>query len=181
MKPRYLTLLLSSAALSLLPLTSHALTLSSTDIVEGSPMDKRFEFNSFGCSGPNLSPELSWKDAPKGTKSYAITAFDPDAPTESGFWQWVVIDIPTSVTKFDKGASGKISKGVERSNDYSTQGYGGPCPPKGDGMHRYEFTVWALPTEKLNIPEGATNAVVGFMLNATALDKSKITATYTRK
>lgn len=157
-----------------------ALEITSTDIQEGSRMNKQYEFNGFGCKGANISPALAWSNPPVGTKSYAITAFDPDAPTESGFWQWVVIDIPAQITSLKKGESGKLTAGIERTNDYGTKGYGGPCPPVGGGMHRYQFTVWALPSEKLAIPANASNAVVGYMLNLTALGKKALTATYVR-
>ncbi len=159
---------------------AQSLEITSTDIQEGSRMNKQYEFDGFGCKGTNISPSLAWSNPPAGTKSYALTAFDPDAPTESGFWQWVVIDIPVEVKGLEKGISGKLKTGIERLNDYGTVGYGGPCPPVAGGMHRYEFTIWALPSEKLGIPANASNAVVGFMLNTTALDKKTLTATYVR-
>ncbi|HAS64016.1 MAG TPA: YbhB/YbcL family Raf kinase inhibitor-like protein [Vibrio sp.] len=157
---------------------SSAMTLTSQDIQEGSRMADTFAFNSFGCSGDNKSPQLSWSDAPQGTKSFAITAFDPDAPTGSGWWHWVSVDIPASVNSVEQGASGNSFKAKEMKNDYGLNGFGGVCPPKGAGMHRYQFTVWAMPTEKLAIPEGASNALIGFMLNSSALDKATLTATY---
>lgn len=152
--------------------------LTSPDIQEGTRMSNTFEFNGSGCKGKNLSPALNWSNAPKGTKSYAITAFDPDAPTGSGFWHWVAIDIPSSVKSLSRGESTKLKFGKEMKNDYGKIGFGGACPPPGDGMHRYQFTVWALPTKELAIPQGASNAVIGFMLNATALDKQTLTSTY---
>ncbi|MGR6873488.1 YbhB/YbcL family Raf kinase inhibitor-like protein [Pseudomonas sp. HK3] len=170
------TLLL--ALLAMTPLTSLAFSLTSTDIQEGSRMKHALSFNGFGCSGNNESPQLNWSDAPKGTKSFAITAYDPDAPTESGFWHWVVLDIPASLTTMAHGASSKLKQAKEKRNDYGIKGYGGPCPPKGHGMHRYQFTVWALPTEKLDIPDNASNAVVGFMLNATSLGNARLTSTF---
>lgn len=141
-------------------------------------MTSTFEFNGFGCDGKNVSPALQWTNAPKNTQSFAITAFDPDAPTGSGFWHWIVLDIPSKETRLVSGASGKLKVGKEMKNDYGMVGYGGACPPPGDGMHRYQFTVWALPTEKLAIPEGASNAVIGFMLNSNAIDKHTLTSTY---
>ena len=157
---------------------SSAMTLTSQDIQEGSRMADTFAFNSFGCSGDNLSPQLSWADAPKGTKSFALTAYDPDAPTGSGWWHWMAIDIPASVSTLERGISGKTMQANEMNNDYGLKGFGGVCPPKGHGMHRYQFTVFALPTEKLEVPAGASNALIGFMLNSTALDKATLTATY---
>ncbi|WP_114766811.1 YbhB/YbcL family Raf kinase inhibitor-like protein [Vibrio rhodolitus] len=167
-----------TAALLLASFTSSAMTLTSQDIQEGSRMADTFAFNGFGCSGDNMSPHLSWKDVPAGTKSFAITAYDPDAPTGSGWWHWVALDIPASVKSIEQGASSKDLKAKQMKNDYGVTGFGGVCPPKGDGMHRYQFTVWAMPTEKLEIPQGASNALIGFMLNANALDKATLTATY---
>ena len=156
------------------------LKLHSQDITEGQLKNKRFSFNSFGNDGDNISPQLSWENAPEGTKSFAITCFDPDAPTESGFWHWQVINIPASTTSIEQGASGKIAAGIEMRNDYGSIGYGGACPPEGHGMHRYQFTVWALPVEKLEVPDDASCALVSYMLNGTALGKSTITSTYVR-
>ena len=166
------------ALLAITPLSSLAMTLTSQDMKEGTRIQDTFSFNGFGCSGKNVSPQLSWSDAPEGTKSFAITAFDPDAPTESGFWHWVALDIPASVTALVQGASGKLKSGNEKINDYGSKGFGGPCPPQGHGMHRYQFTVWALPTATLSLPEGASNAVIGFMLNAKSLDKARLTSTF---
>ena len=161
-------------------LSVQAMELTSNNIFEGSRMSKRFEFNGFGCSGSNMSPALVWSNAPKGTKSFAVTMYDPDAPTISGFWHWVVIDLPATKTSLKTGESGKITRGIERINDYGIKGFGGACPPKGDGMHRYQVTVWALPDATLGVPDNASNAVVGFMLNAKALASKTITSTYVR-
>ena len=155
-----------------------AMTLNSSDIQEGSRMAETFAFNEMGCNGENQSPQLTWRDAPAGTRSFAITAHDPDAPTGSGWWHWVAVDIPATQHALARGASGHIKGAREMRNDYGFVGYGGACPPKGEGMHRYEFTVWALPTEKLELPENASNALVGFMLNSSALGKATLTATY---
>lgn len=157
-------------------------TLTSLDIKEGHFMSKAFEFNGFGCDGPNTSPALSWHHAPAGTLSYAITLFDPDAPTGSGFWHWLLLDIPQGVTSLEQGAGNGNAPGGSRTlrNDYGLCEFGGACPPPGHGMHRYQFTVWALPTETLGVPDEASAAVVGFMLNANALGKATLTATYAR-
>ncbi|WP_337880904.1 YbhB/YbcL family Raf kinase inhibitor-like protein [Rheinheimera sp.] len=156
--------------------------LTSPDIKEGHFMAKTFEFNGFGCDGPNKSPALVWSGAPAGTKSFAVTVFDPDAPTGSGFWHWLVLDIPATVTALVQGAgNGELPVGARTlRNDYGLYEFGGACPPPGHGMHRYQFTVWALPTETLAVPDEASAAVVGFMLNANALGKATITATYAR-
>ncbi len=161
---------------------STSFRLTSPDIQEGHFMAKSFEFNGFGCDGPNLSPALAWQNAPAGTKSFAITVYDPDAPTGSGFWHWLVVDIPASVTSLAQGAgNGDLPAGSRSfTNDYGIKEFGGACPPQGHGMHRYQFTVWALPEASLVVPDGASAAVVGFMLNATALAKATLTATYAR-
>ncbi|MCG7585419.1 YbhB/YbcL family Raf kinase inhibitor-like protein [Photobacterium sp. OFAV2-7] len=158
----------------------HAFELSSKDIQEGHPMAKTFEYAGWGCNGSNLSPQLMWKDAPVGTKSFAITVYDPDAPTGSGFWHWVAFNIPLSVAELPRGADIEKLGGTNSRIDYGTVGFGGACPPEQDGMHRYQFTVWALPTDKLDLDASTPAAVVGFTLNTMALGKAKLTATYTR-
>ncbi|RNC78708.1 YbhB/YbcL family Raf kinase inhibitor-like protein [Piscirickettsia salmonis] len=171
-------ILYTAPLLAAISLNSFAMQLTSQDIQEGSRITKPFVFNGFGCNGSNFSPQLSWRDAPKGTKSFALTVRDPDAPTESGFWHWVVIDIPATTHSIASSELKKVNGAKEMLNDYGIKGYGGPCPPKGHGMHRYQFTVWALPNEKLDVKKNTSSAVIGFMLNANALDKARITATY---
>jgi Raf kinase inhibitor-like YbhB/YbcL family protein len=157
-------------------------TLSSPDIQEGHVMAKTHEFDGWGCNGSNLSPELNWVNAPTGTKSFAVTVFDPDAPTGSGFWHWLVADIPATVNGLAKGAGkGSLPLGSRNfTNDYGSKDFGGACPPAGHGMHRYQFTVWALPDATLSVSDGASAAAVGFNLNAMALAKATLTATYAR-
>ncbi|MCG9727372.1 YbhB/YbcL family Raf kinase inhibitor-like protein [Vibrio brasiliensis] len=160
--------------------SAQAFELTSEDIQEGHPMDKTFEFQGWGCDGGNLSPQLTWKGAPPETKSYAISVFDPDAPTGSGFWHWLAFNIPASVHALPRGADIKKLGGTESRIDFGTTGFGGACPPVAGGMHRYQFTVWALPTAKLELDEQTPAAVVGFTLNSMALDNVTLTATYTR-
>ncbi|MEZ8099431.1 YbhB/YbcL family Raf kinase inhibitor-like protein [Vibrio bivalvicida] len=160
--------------------TSSALQLNSKDIQEGHPMAKTFEFSGWGCSGDNLSPQLSWKDIPEGTKSFAITAYDPDAPTGSGFWHWIALDIPVKITQLPRGVNITELGGQEVRIDYGSVGFGGACPPVADGMHRYQFTIWALPKSELGLDKNTPAAVIGFTLNSMALDKATLTATYTR-
>jgi Raf kinase inhibitor-like YbhB/YbcL family protein len=159
--------------------------LESPDIKANGQIDKRFEANVFGCSGENKSPALKWSGAPKDTRSYAVTVYDPDAPTGSGWWHWSVIDIPAGVTelKADAGnASGaNLPPGARQVRiDYGVAAWGGMCPPPGDKPHRYVFTVHALKTDKLDIPADATAALAGFMINANALGKAGFTARYGR-
>jgi Raf kinase inhibitor-like YbhB/YbcL family protein len=137
----------------------------------------------FGCSGGNQSPQLAWSGAPSGTRSFAVTCYDPDAPTGSGFWHWVVANIPVGVTELplDAGnpASGKMPAGaVTVRNDVGTREYVGPCPPQGDHPHRYYFTVFAVGTEALPITPDTTPAVVGFQLHFNTLEKAEIVGLY---
>ena len=151
--------------------------LISHDLQDGGKLPNRHVFNGMGYDGDNISPHLMWDDVPAGTKSFVVTCYDPDAPTGSGWWHWVALDIPSNVTTLAEGAK-LAAPARELITDYGTKGFGGACPPSGHGMHRYVFTVWALPVEKLDLPDGATAANAGFMLNAMALATAKITATY---
>jgi Raf kinase inhibitor-like YbhB/YbcL family protein len=162
-----------------------AFKLESPDIKANGTIDKKFEFNGFGCSGENKSPALKWSDAPKDTKSFAVTVYDPDAPTGSGWWHWSVINIPANVTEL-KPDAGNVSganlpQGAKNVRiDYGVAGWGGTCPPAGDKPHRYIFTVNALKTDKLDIPADATAALAGFMINANSIGKASFTAKYGR-
>ena len=143
------------------------------------------EFNGFGCVGENLSPQLSWKNAPKETKSFAVTMYDPDAPTGSGWWHWVVFDIPLNTKELVAGAGNPalnlVSEEIIQSvTDYGVAGYGGPCPPKGHGLHQYVITVYALKTEKLGLDASASPAIVGYYLWNNTLAKASIVAYYKR-
>lgn len=158
--------------------------LSSSDIAEGKPLTNRHVFKGFGCEGENVSPQLSWTNPPAGTKSFAITVYDPDAPTGSGWWHWTVANLPASVKALPAGAGNDKSKlpagAVQGRNDYGPAGFGGVCPPPGDKPHRYIVTVWALKVDKIGVDENSSGALVGFQLNANALGKATLTATYGR-
>ena len=137
----------------------------------------------FPCAGSNLSPHLKWAGAPEGTKSFAVTCFDPDAPTGSGFWHWVVVNIPASVTELPLGAgtpaTNKMPAGsLQVRTDFGKPGYGGPCPPKGDHPHRYLFTVHAVSMDALPVTADTSAAVVGFYLNFNTLAKAAIMGLY---
>ncbi|MBI2554423.1 MAG: YbhB/YbcL family Raf kinase inhibitor-like protein [Candidatus Rokubacteria bacterium] len=139
----------------------------------------------FGCGGGNKSPHLKWEDAPAGTKSFALTCFDPDAPTGSGFWHWVVVNIPPGVTDLppDAGnpAAGKLPAGaLQVRTDFGKPGYGGPCPPQGDHPHRYLFTIYAVSMDKLPVTADTAAAVVGFYLNFNTLAKASLMGLYKR-
>lgn len=159
--------------------------LSSPDIKANAMLPKSFEFNGFGCSGENKSPALKWSGAPNGTKSFAVTMYDPDAPTGSGWWHWVVINIPADVTELAANAgalnSATLPKGaVQGRTDFGTAAWGGACPPPGDKPHRYIFTVYALKAERLDVPADATAAMTGYMIHANAIGKATFTARYGR-
>ena len=141
--------------------------LTSPVIKPGAKIAMEQVYNSFGCTGSNISPEMTWSDAPKDAKSFALTMYDPDAPTGSGWWHWIIFNIPASVTKLEAAAgdpkSGKAPEGsVQSVTDFGAPGYGGPCPPEGSKPHRYIFTVFALKSDKLDIKPEASGAMVGF-------------------
>ncbi|MCK6423247.1 MAG: YbhB/YbcL family Raf kinase inhibitor-like protein [Aquabacterium sp.] len=143
-------------------------------------------FKGFGCEGRNLSPALKWSGAPQGTKSFALTVYDPDAPTGSGWWHWVVYNLPADVSELPEGAGAPDGKGLpagtaQGRTDFGAPGFGGACPPKGDKPHRYIFTLYALKTDKLELPADATAALVGFMIHANQLGKTSFQARYGRK
>ena len=155
-------------------------TLTSSELK--GQLTKKQEFNGFGCSGENRSHQLSWSSAPKGTKSFAITVYDPDAPTGSGWWHWLVVNIPASVSNLPTGvASQELPKGaIETINDYGVTSFGGACPPQGDKHHQYIFTIHALSVEKLDVTAKSDSALVGYMINAHTIEKSSLVSYYKR-
>jgi len=160
-------------------------TLSSEAVADGSTLTEAQVYNGFGCSGKNVSPDLKWTPGPDGTKSYAVTVYDPDAPTGSGWWHWIVYNIPAAVTTLAAGAGNtggdSLPGGAAHGrSDFGSFGFGGACPPAGDEPHRYVFTVHALGTEKIEVPADATAALIGFMINANTLATAEFTATYGR-
>ncbi|WP_028536320.1 kinase inhibitor [Paludibacterium yongneupense] len=158
--------------------------LSSTDIAQGRALSSRQVFKGFGCDGANISPQLSWSDAPAATRSFAVTVYDPDAPSGSGWWHWTVVNLPAATHSLPTGAGnpgGPLPAGaVQGRTDFGQPGFGGACPPVGDAPHRYQFTVWALKVDRLPLDENASGALVGFMLKANALATARLTATYGR-
>ncbi len=158
-------------------------TLSSSDF--GGQLSEAQVFSGFGCSGKNISPQLKWKNAPEGTRSFAVTVYDPDAPTGSGWWHWLIFNIPQNVTSLKAGA-GDIKKGlapkaaVQSVTSFGVTGFGGACPPQGDSAHQYVFTVYALKVDRLELDGNAMPALVGFMLNRNALAKASLIAYYAR-
>jgi Raf kinase inhibitor-like YbhB/YbcL family protein len=159
-----------------------AMTLTSPDIKPSGRIANEQVFNGFGCSGQNVSPALAWSGAPKATKSFAVSMDDPDAPTDSGFWHWGVVNIPASTTSLPKGAgsgTGLPAGAIQGRNDFSTTGYGGPCPPPGK-PHHYVITVYALDVDKLDVDQNASPAVIGFNAHAHTLAKATLTGLYGR-
>lgn len=150
--------------------------LFSKNIREGKQLTNAQVFNGFGCNGKNKAPKFTWSGTPENTKSFAITAYDPDAPTGSGWWHWITINIPADTTKIGKEIP---FEATEIANDFGSKGYGGACPPPGE-MHRYIFTLHALNTEQIDVPESVTSAYVRFLINAHEIGKASITAVYTR-
>ncbi len=164
---------------------ANALTLSSPDIKPGAKIAEEQVLNSFGCSGKNISPALNWSGAPKETKSFALSVYDPDAPTGSGFWHWVVFNMPPDVTSLPKGAGDPKSDAAPKSavqsrTDFGVPGYGGPCPPKGDKPHHYHFTIFAVDVDKLDADANTSAAIVGFNLHFHTLAKATLTGLYGR-
>lgn len=139
-------------------------------------------FKGFGCDGDNLSPQLSWEGVPAEAKSLAITIYDPDAPTGSGWWHWTVFNIPIDTGSLSEGASGHLMpKGsIEGTTDFGSSGFGGACPPEKAQPHRYIVTLFALDVEKLDLDSNASGAMVGYFLNAHTLAKVSITGFYGR-
>ncbi|MEV6691433.1 YbhB/YbcL family Raf kinase inhibitor-like protein [Micromonospora sp. NPDC051196] len=160
----------------LLP-TVASFTLTSQDVQNGEPMDAAHAHGSTG--GGNVSPQLAWSGFPAETKGFVVTCFDPDAPTGSGFWHWVLVNLPADVTELPRGASGDdLRGGFTVRNDYGEQGFGGAAPPPGDRPHRYVFAVHALDVERLDVTPDATPAYVGFNLTFHTLARATLRPTY---
>jgi Raf kinase inhibitor-like YbhB/YbcL family protein len=166
--------------------TRHALTftLTSPDIAAGGTIAESQVFSGFGCHGGNVSPALTWRDAPAGTRSFALLMHDPDAPTGSGWWHWIVYNIPASVSALPAGA-GDPQKNllpagvVQGRTDFGTPGYGGPCPPPGK-PHHYYLRLYALKVDRLDVTADATAAYIGFNVRAQALGQAELMGLYGR-
>ncbi|HMF87251.1 MAG TPA: YbhB/YbcL family Raf kinase inhibitor-like protein [Gemmatimonadaceae bacterium] len=163
--------------------TTGRLKVTAPDLVSRGRIATSHVFNGMGCNGQNISPALEWSNAPAGTKSFAVTMYDPDAPTGSGWWHWVMYNIPASTTGLVAGAGNNRnapSGSVQGTTDFGTKGYGGPCPPTGDKPHHYHITVFALKVDKIDVPGNATAAMVGYNLNANKLATARVTGLYGR-
>ncbi|AMX03024.1 PEBP family protein [Microbulbifer thermotolerans] len=156
--------------------------LTSKTLKAGERMPMAHVFDA--CGGDNISPQLSWQGAPEGTESFALMVHDPDAPTGSGWWHWVMFNIPADATELPEGAgdlkNGLIPEAIQVRNDYGAPGYGGACPPEGHGDHRYQFRLYALKVEQLPLDDTATPAMVGFNVNANALAVAELEVVYGR-
>lgn len=164
-----------------------AFTLLSPDLPPGKPIGERFTANAFGCHGPNESPTLQWSNPPPGTKSFAVTMFDPYRPPVSGWWHWVVYDIPATTTQLPRKAgdpgSPLMPQGVKQAKpdgEAPEPHYYGPCPDEGDPPHHYTITVYALSVEHLDVPATSTPANIDYEILAKTLAKSTIVRLYSR-
>jgi Raf kinase inhibitor-like YbhB/YbcL family protein len=158
-------------------------TLKSPDF--GGQLTETQVFSGFGCTGKNISPSLQWSHAPDNTKSFAVTLYDPDAPTGSGWWHWVLFNIPSDVHELKADAGNPQSKlapegSIQSVTDFGKVGFGGACPPEGDKAHGYIFTIYALDVAKLDLNDKAPPAMVGFYLNQHTIAKASIIAYYAR-
>lgn len=158
--------------------------LSSPEIAPNSTLHHKQVFNGFGCQGENRSPALQWQHVPKGTKSFALTVYDPDAPTGSGWWHWVVFNIPAEARSLPAGIQadghGLPTGAVQSRTDFGQPGFGGACPPVGDKPHRYQFTLHALKVDKLELSADTPAAQVGFMIHMNEIGQTRFTAYYGR-
>jgi Raf kinase inhibitor-like YbhB/YbcL family protein len=159
--------------------------LASTDVKAGTPMATAQVLNGSGCTGQNVSPSLTWSGEPTGTRSFAVTMVDTDAPTAGGFWHWTLFNVPASVHGLAAGAGSEGSKdlpagAIQGRTNFGFSHYGGPCPPPGDHAHHYEITVYALKIASLPLDDTAAGATVGLSLGANALATAKIVGRYER-
>jgi Raf kinase inhibitor-like YbhB/YbcL family protein len=151
-------------------------TVTSTDVANAEPLSDDHAF-----AGGNTSPQLSWSGFPEATKGFVVTCFDPDAPIVSGFWHWVLVNLPATVTSLETGAgtTERLENGAFHvRNDFGTKNYGGAAPPAGDQVHRYYFVVHAIDVEALDVDADATPAVVSFNLAFHTLARATLTPTY---
>ncbi|MFE9640234.1 YbhB/YbcL family Raf kinase inhibitor-like protein [Nocardiopsis alba] len=156
-------------------------TVTSTDVADGKTLPTAQVSGIMGAGGQDVSPQLSWSGFPEETRSFAVTCFDPDAPTASGFWHWVVCDIPVDVTELAADAgngSGLPAQAVTLRNDAGGHRYIGAAPPAGHGPHRYVFAVHAVDVPSLGLDSSASPAFLGFNLFSHALGRALITPVY---
>ncbi len=158
---------------------SHAQTFTLKSKELGGQATVKQLYNESGCKGENISPQLYWENAPAGTKSFAVTMYDPDAPTGSGWWHWLIFNIEMNCAELKTNAGDVLkqiapAQAVQSKTDFGTPGYGGPCPPAGTTPHRYIITLYALKAEKLGLNAFANPALVGFYLEQNAIEKASL-------
>lgn len=146
---------------------------------------KQQAYSKNGCNGENISPQIEWVNAPANTKSFAVTLYDPDAPTGSGWWHWLAFNIPAEVNGLVENAGNPDANlapagTVQSFNDYGEYGYGGPCPPEKGGIHAYILTVYALDTDKIELSNHINPAAVGFAIHAHTLQKASLISYFER-
>ena len=153
----------------------------SKDLRDGEKLPERHVFNGMGYQGDNISPHLAWDEVPAGTKSFVVTCYDPDAPTGSGWWHWIVANIPADTRELPAGAGSDLvalpAGALQTRTDFGKAGYGGAAPPQGE-THRYIFTVHALDVDKIDVDEGASGAMVGFNVHFHSLASASLTALF---
>ncbi|WP_267225871.1 YbhB/YbcL family Raf kinase inhibitor-like protein [Dyella silvae] len=164
---------------TLFAFTAHAADFSLQVDGDHGRLPASSSYHGYGCTGDNRAPAVHWQNAPAGTRGFALTVFDPDAPTGKGWWHWAVINLPASTTSLPAGAA-LPTGAVTLRNDYGDTGWGGPCPPPGDPPHHYVFTLFALDVPGLDAPSGATAAWVEGAIRGHALGKAQTTLTYGR-
>lgn len=161
-------------------------TLSSSTMKDGDNLPTAQVYDQGGYGGKNRSPALHWQNAPEGTKSFALSVYDPDAPTGSGFWHWYVINLPADINELPENAGNPSTPNLpatarQMKNDIAENGFVGAFPPKGDKPHRYIFTIYALGVAHLDLPDNATTAFTGFNVKANAIAEASLTLTYQHK
>lgn len=179
------SLLAAGLAMLSTPALAAGFTVTTPDFHNGGTIPMAQVFNAFGCTGSDHSPTISWSGAPAATQSYAVTMYDPDAPTGSGWWHWTVFNIPASVHSLpaDAGAANSplLPPGAgEGRTDFGFSNYGGPCPPVGDKPHHYIITVYAVKVAHLPLDASSSGALVGFTLHFNTLATARITGRYGR-
>jgi Raf kinase inhibitor-like YbhB/YbcL family protein len=159
-------------------------TLTSKAVTDGQPFGNDQVSGIMGAGGSDVSPDLTWSGFPEETRSFAVTMYDPDAPTGSGFWHWAIANLPATTTELPAGigdGSGLPGDAITLPNDAGVKRFIGAAPPEGHGPHRYFIAVHAVGVEKLDLPENATPAYLGFNLFSNAIARAVIHGTYEQK